>query len=290
MNAMNVVPQGCLQVVAMVAWLACAALGQDEIVRRIYDCRALLQGEINRWPPRLGPLSGESEADGVREEAYPSIDQQSVVDLLKMATGMQSDGRNIWTIEGHMLEFTNNQLLFAVGPASVHERGLQDLVWVNAEFWATGDRSRCASRLRRVRLAPSLRVRAVGVRLARRAPRCGRGAGHRAGASRTLLAGRSPALPCRVGTPSRSRTLFQYRVRELPHADEAAGSHLRSWRGSLRLGPRVACWRARPRPLRPHPRTRRPLGSPRREARPQGRLGARHRRSEAACVAAVPQV
>ena len=98
-----------------------------------------------------------------------------------------------------------------------------------------------------------------------------RGAGLRAGASRTLLAGRSPALPCRVGTPSRSRTLFQYRVRELPHADETAGSHLRSWRGSLRLGPRVACWRARPRPLRPHPRTRRPLGSPQRHLLPSRR-------------------
>jgi uncharacterized LabA/DUF88 family protein len=34
-----------------------------------------------------------------------------------------------------------------------------------------------------------------------------------------LLAGRSTALLCRVETPSRSRTLFQYRVRELPGAN-----------------------------------------------------------------------
>jgi len=130
MNAMNVVPQGFLRVVAMVAWLACAALGQDETVQRIYDVRALLQDEIYRLPPTLGPLSGESGADNEKEEPAPSMQPSSLVDLLKMATGLRPDGTRVWSEDGNKVEVDDNKLLVVHAPATAQQELLRAIAWL----------------------------------------------------------------------------------------------------------------------------------------------------------------
>ena len=129
-NATKAVPAGFLHVIAMVAWLACRALGQEEIVRRIYDVRALLQEKVSRLPPTLGPILDEGGADSEREERWPAIVPASLVDLLKMATGRRPDGTSVWSEDGSWVEVEANGLLVVHGPAAAQQEMLRAIAWL----------------------------------------------------------------------------------------------------------------------------------------------------------------